>query len=302
MPGTASKTPVKIAIVGPGRLGTALAIALSRCNYQISALVGRRAAQIKRSAKFLEAPVQILVAKEIKLLSAPDLILVTAPDEQIPTVVNSLAKIKIARKKFPIVLHTSGALSSSILKRLREQGWSVGSIHPLISVSEPNAGANDLEGCYWCVEGDVRAQRISRSIVRDLKGHSFSIAAEMKPLYHAAAVMSSGNVVALFDVAIDMLNVCGLERDQAQKVLLPLLTSTLKNLANGSPAKSLTGTFSRGDLATLNRHLIALKDKRLVDAESLYRQLGRKAVSLAAENGLDPSVVKLLESRLKNKR
>ena len=299
MPGIASKTPVKIAIVGPGRLGTALAIALSRCNYQISALVGRRAAQIKRSAKFLDAPVQILVAKEIEKILVPDLLLITTPDDQIPSVLVSLSRLKVPSRVRPIVVHTSGALSSLILKPLADSGWSTGSIHPLVSVSDPRAGAGDFEGCYWCVEGDQRATTLSRKIISKLKGHSFSISSEMKPLYHAAAVMSSGNVVSLFDVAVDMLTVCGLPRSDARKVLLPLITSAVKSLSKQSPAGALTGTFARGDLGTLNRHLEALKDKRLVEAETLYRLLGLKSLKLAAENGLQASVVKLLEDRLK---
>ena len=103
----------------------------------------------------------------------------------------------------PIALHTSGALSAEVLGPLREKGWHTGSIHPLISVTDRTEGG--LEGAVWSVEGDNAALRVAKSIVRDLGGKSFSIRSEDKPLYHAAAVMASGNVVALFDVALEML-------------------------------------------------------------------------------------------------
>ena len=73
------------------------------------------------------------------------------------------------------------------------------------------------EGAFWSVEGDKAALRVGKAIVRDLGGKSFSIRSEDKPLYHAAAVMSAGNVVALFDVALEMLVQCGLTRKTAQQ-------------------------------------------------------------------------------------
>ena len=77
--------------------------------------------------------------------------------------------------------------------------------------------------------------RLGKEIVRDLGGKSFSIRTEDKPLYHAAAVMVSGNVVALFDVALEMLGDCGLDRKTARAVLLPLIASTVRSLQTKSP-------------------------------------------------------------------
>jgi predicted short-subunit dehydrogenase-like oxidoreductase (DUF2520 family) len=100
-------------------------------------------------------------------------------------------------------------LSSEILAPLRARGWSTGSLHPLISVTDPHT---PLDGAFWCVEGEPRAARLAKAIVRDLGGTSFSINAAEKPLYHAAAVMTAGHVTALFDVALEMLVACGLTR------------------------------------------------------------------------------------------
>ena len=188
-----------------------------------------------------------------------------------------------------IVLHTSGALSSDVLAPLRKTGWSVGSLHPLVSVSEPRAGARLLHGAFWCVEGDKRAVRLARSLVRDLDGKSFSISSENKPLYHAAAVMASGNVTALFDVALELLGQCGLNPKQAQEALMPLLASAVRNLENLNPSQALTGTFARGDVETVKRHLQVLKSNKF--ALEIYRLLGLRSLDLAASR-LDPAVVK----------
>lgn len=283
---TLNKPKPEVSIVGTGRLGTALAIALAREGYTIRALVTRR------SAAFLKGSSRIMAVKELADLPAPELLLIATPDDQIAKVAQTLAKLDWDTDWVKTVLHTSGALSASVLTPLREKEWSTGSLHPLVSVSEPKAGARLLKGAFWSVEGDKRAARLARTIVRDLDGKSFSISSENKPLYHAAAVMASGNVTALFEVAIEMLTACGLTRRQAQTALLPLLASAVRNLEELDPAHALTGTFARGDLQTVKRHLASLKNHEA--ALEVYRLLGRRSLDLAASR-LDPLVVKRIK-------
>jgi predicted short-subunit dehydrogenase-like oxidoreductase (DUF2520 family) len=118
-------------------------------------------------------------------------------------------------------------------------------------------------------------------IVSDLGGESFSIKADKKPLYHAAALMASGHVVALFDIAIEMLVNSGLTAERARELLLPLVESNTRNLTNLDPARALTGTFARGDFATVQRHLLALATSGLKDALTVYKLLGARSMVLA---------------------
>ena len=189
-----------------------------------------------------------------------------------------------------VVLHTSGALSSAVLAPLAERGFHTGSIHPLISVSDPRAGADALNGAFYCVEGDSVAVRFAKTIVRDLNGHAFTIKPESKALYHAAAVMASPHLVALFDLALQLLVSCGLKSKEAQQVLAPLLQSTVNNLKQTSPEKALTGTFARGDVATVKRHLKALSPNQPAEALEIYKLLGLHSLQLAAQQGLDPKL------------
>jgi predicted short-subunit dehydrogenase-like oxidoreductase (DUF2520 family) len=292
-----SKRKPTVTVIGAGRLGTALAIALSRNGYAIQALVGRRKSKLKKAASLLHDPVDLLALEEIK--KPGDIALITTPDDQLPAVASSLGRLQIDSRHPPTALHTSGAISSEILLPLAKLGWRIGSIHPLVSISEPLAGAQLFKGAFWCVEGDRRAIQQGRRLIRNLAGRSFSIKSNAKPLYHAAAVMTSGNVVALFDIAIDMLSHCGLKRDEAQRILVPLLQSTFTNLESSNPAKALTGTFSRGDLETVKRHLAALSGKELESARALYRLLGRKALQLSESNGLDRTISRRIATLLK---
>jgi len=294
MPDRKRKEKPKVAIIGAGRLGTALAVALAAKGYAIRALVARRvesarkaATLVGKAATLLDGNVAALAAKHIGSLPDADLFLISVPDDQIARVARDLSALRLARK--PTALHTSGALSSEVLSSLAAQGWNVGSVHPLISVPDAKA---PIHGAFWSVEGDRRAVRLAKTLVRDLDGTSFSIRTAEKPLYHAAAVMTSGNVTALFDVALEMLVECGLTRKTARQVLQPLLVSTVHNLQTKDPSEALTGTFSRGDVETVKRHLAALKRHKLDAALELYRLLGKQSLKLTKNH---PQITQILK-------
>jgi predicted short-subunit dehydrogenase-like oxidoreductase (DUF2520 family) len=92
--------------------------------------------------------------------------------------------------------------------------------------------------------------------------------------------MTSGNVTALFDVALEMLVECGLTRKTARRILQPLLVSTVHNLEAKDPAQALTGTFSRGDVETVKRHLASLREHKLAEALELYCRLGKRSLKM----------------------
>jgi len=290
MPDRKRKQKPQVSIIGTGRLGTALALALAARGYSIQSLVARRAQSAHRAAILLDKKPQVLTCKDLQSLAPADVFLITVPDDQIAGVAAELSRLRIDRKRKPTALHTSGALSAGVLTPLREEGWQTGSIHPLISISDSDS---KIHGAYWSIEGDRATLQLAKTIVEDLDGKSFSIRSEDKPLYHAAAVMSSGNVVALFDVALEMLKECGLDRKTARNILLPLIASTARSLETKDPAQALTGTFSRGDVETVKRHLTALKKKELADALELYRLLGKRSLKLTKEH---PQITQILES------
>jgi predicted short-subunit dehydrogenase-like oxidoreductase (DUF2520 family) len=268
-----------VSIIGAGRLGTALGLALNSAGYPIVSLVARRRQRARKAARLLDVPLEVLAAEDLHRYQPSDLVLIAVPDDRIAEVAEALGRLGTVTR--PFVLHTSGALSSAVFANVAKKGWHTGSIHPLASVSDPVAGVEALRNAYWCIEGDAMATRLARRIVRDLGARSFSIQSKDKPLYHAAAVMTSGHVTALFDIALDMLENCGIRRRKARQILFPLLDSTAANLSRAEPAKALTGTFARGDITTLKLHLEALKAKNLEEALKLYLLLGSHSLKLA---------------------
>ena len=272
---------MKISIVGIGRVGGALALALSKNGFEIDHLMARRIEDFEKISGLVNGKPKYLLFQDLREITT-DVLLICTQDFEIRNVVSNLAG-KIKNK--PFVFHASGSLSSEILRDLKKIGCKIGSIHPLISISDAVLGANHFENAYFCIEGDEEAVQVGEKIVKNLKGKPFSIETKYKVLYHASAVTACGHLVALVDVAVEMLKKCGLGESDAQKILLPLIRSAVDNLANQTTASALTGTFARADVETLDRHLESLRENVSPEALDIYLQLGNRSANLAEKQG-----------------
>ncbi len=266
-----------ISIIGIGRLGGALAIALAKKGYEIENLVARDTQTVEKIKHLFSPKTKILSPEEFSEIKS-DIILIATQDFEIETVAENLAENLSYQ---PFVFHTSGSLSSEILEKLKD--CKIGSIHPLVSISDAIIGAEKFADVYFCVEGEAEAVKIAEKISGDLGGKSFSIETKFKALYHASAVTACGHLVALIDVANEMLAKCGLDEENAQKILLPLIKSTVENLAVQNTSEALTGTFARLDTETFERHLNIMKENVSGEALETYLQLGMRSLHLVKE-------------------
>lgn len=292
-----SKRP-SVSIVGSGRLGSALAVALVAAGYRLDAVAARRGTSARKTAKLLGGKTLYLSVNQLSQLPPSRLVIISTPDDVIGLIARKLADLQVGKADGRIFLHTSGALSSETLAPLAARGFAIGSLHPLLAVTSPANGVQSLNDAFWCVEGKRAATKVARIIVSDLGGQSFSIKADKKPLYHAAALMASGHVVALFDIAIEMLVSSGLTAERARELLLPLVESNTRNLATLDPARALTGTFARGDFATVQRHLLALSTSGLKDALTVYKLLGARSMVLAEKTRIQRRALKKIRKSL----
>jgi predicted short-subunit dehydrogenase-like oxidoreductase (DUF2520 family) len=183
------------------------------------------------------------------------LVWITVPDDAIAKVATKLARKQDWRGK--LVLHSSGALTSDVLSPLREKGAVIASVHPgmtFVSKSVPS-----MQGVPFGVEGDPRAVRLAKTIVAELGGSAITIRKENKILYHAFDTFASPMLIGLMAALHQVGAAAGIPQSRVTTMAGPLLRRTLENYLEHGAASALSGALIRGDVATIRRHLAALK-------------------------------------------
>ncbi|HMQ03453.1 MAG TPA: DUF2520 domain-containing protein [Pyrinomonadaceae bacterium] len=282
-------------IVGVGRLGGALAIALDRAGIEIERLITNRTPIDPNVFKAISTEPEIADLGYITEITSTFLFITTSDN----AIVKTAASLSDRLRPFTVVFHCSGAYPSNILSGLSDLGNPTGSFHPLLSVSDPLTGAGMFREAYFCIEGDPRAVAAARAVASALGGHVFSIDDSMRALYHASAVMAAGHIAALIASASRLMEFCGLDEEEAVKVLLPLVRSTVQNISAQGPSKALTGPFARGDKATIERHLAAFDRQELSTEKYVYLALGMRSLELANTDCLTGEVSERLEQTIK---
>jgi len=128
----------------------------------------------------------------------------------------------------------------------------VPSLHPLTSF---DGRAADWKGTPLAVTGAAPALLVEA--FRDLGFAPFDLPGDLKPLYHACAVLSSGHAATLWLGAARMMAEQGVMLPG--KGFLSLAEATLRNIeAHGEQGR--TGPFVRGDEGTIARDASALPE------------------------------------------
>ena len=214
-----------------------------------------------------------------------DVIFITTPDAAIATVWRELADaarmgaLDLAGKT---IAHCSGATPSSVFAGAADLGTRALSIHPLYAMSSRARSWQELGRCWFTLEGDPQACDAWSAALEGLGNRTAHIETAQKTRYHAAAAMASNLVVGLYDLAAEELARCGLSRADAEAAMAPLFLGNAEHIARDGVAASLTGPASRGDIATIDRHLKALgSDDDGSDAAAIYRALTKRLLALS---------------------
>ncbi len=269
---------ITVAIVGAGRVGRTLARKLRGLGWNIGVVVTRSKTSASAAVRAIGAGAAR--GELTRSILAADIMLITTPDDAINKVAVALAKIGGKEWRGKIVLHTSGALDRSELAPLARSGASTGSLHPLQTFS--GRATPRLEGVVFALEGNRQALRVARQITLALGGVPIVIQGRHKPAYHAAAAFAAGNLLAVLEASTQILMAIGFTRRSAARAVIPLVRQMIENFERMGPRSSWTGPLSRGDYATVRRHLEALKPfpKEMLEA---YLGYSRLAVRLFAE-------------------
>ncbi|MGH7533483.1 MAG: Rossmann-like and DUF2520 domain-containing protein [Gemmatimonadales bacterium] len=261
-----------VAVLGAGRMGQALALALRDAGWR-SRLFARDPRRVPGSPVEISGDIATAVA-------GAAVILVAVPDDAIASVAAALRGATPPMEA--VVLHLSGARDRSALASL--EGWAagLGSFWPIQAIAASPGVAGRFAGAFVGLEGDTVALAAGERLAAALGMSAVRIPSEGKALAHAGAVVASNYLVTLLSVAEGLARASGVDPSIADRIYLPLVRTTLENVASLGTTDALTGPLARGDVGTVRLHLASLSGP----ARESYVALGLTTLALAERHGL----------------
>jgi predicted short-subunit dehydrogenase-like oxidoreductase (DUF2520 family) len=257
-----------IAIIGPGRAGSALGRALHTAGYSIAAIGGRNPDNVRNLAEELGAracqnPATTIDLADLTILAVPDDVILPLAADMVESLCSAAGHAAV---------HLSGAQDRSALRPLAQQGGlRTGVFHPLQTFRRGPQAVQNVPGTYFGIDADPPLRDQLTQMASDIEGHPFDLQGVDRALYHAAAVFAANYSMTLLAEAIALAGEAGLDEATAQRGMTMLLAGAVNNLKDLAPADAITGPASRGDEGTIAKHLAALKDDPA--AQRLYQLL-----------------------------
>ena len=264
-----------IAIIGPGRAGSALGRALHQAGYTIAAIGGRNPDNVRNlaaelGAKACQSPATTIDLADLTILAVPDDVILPLATDMVDSLCSAAGKAAV---------HLSGAQDRTALRPLAQQAsLRTGVFHPLQTFRRGPEAVQNVAGTYFGIDADAPLRDQLTQLARDLQGHPFDLTTVDRALYHAAAVFAANYPITLLAEAIALAAEAGLDGETARRGMTTLLAGAVNNLRDLPPADAITGPASRGDQGTIDRHLEALKNDP--ELQRLYKLLADRTKEL----------------------
>lgn len=294
MSGDAPLRGSRVAVVGPGRVGSTLAAGCVRAGLRLVAVAGGSGdAAADLAARHAGARVHEHPAGAVE---AADLVLLCTPDDAIADVVTEVA-VADAWREHHRVVHVSGASGLAPLRRAALAGARVAACHPAQTFPAPRAGGGPdpdrLLGVRWAVTAAPADVTWAHELVTLLGGDATDLPDAARVLYHAGLTVGANAVGAAVAVARQLLLAARV--DDPAAFLAPLVEASVTNVLRDG-ASALTGPVVRGDSGTVTAHLRAL-DADVPSLGEAYRHLAA-AVLGQVRATLDADAVAALDALL----
>ncbi len=270
----------RLAFIGAGRLGTALARACAARGEAVVAVASRSQAAAEQLAAQLTVKLPACRAlSPAQAVQAADWVFLTVSDDAIASLAESLPW-----RPGQLALHCSGATELSALAAAARAGAQTAGFHPLQIFSDPEQAEYLLAGSTVAIElgaADAALQQRLHGLAQVLGMQPLQLPPGSRAAYHAAANFSASFLLSLLEEAAQLWAQVGLPESAALPALLPLARGTLAAAQARGLAGALSGPIARGDLGVVAAHLQAL-DALGGSHGTFYRELAQRQLHLAA--------------------
>lgn len=266
-------------IIGPGRVGTALALALAHAGYDIVAVAGRGHESLDAFCARLPHARPLPAADAAR---AGELVVLAVPDDVLGALVRQVA-VDDGVVPGSRWVHVAGGAGTDVLRPAALAGARVAACHPGQTIPDPDAGVASLPGTAWAVTAAPGDLGWARVLVTDLRGTPVTVTEDNRTLYHCGLVVGANATSSVVTLARELLLGAGVGDPQA--FLGPLATAAAAHAAERG-ASALTGPVRRGDAGTVAGHLTELRIA-MPEAVDAYVELARLALRHARRAGLD---------------
>ena len=268
---------LRIGIVSAGRVGAALGGALARAGHEVVAASAVSAESVRRVQRLLP-DVPIRPADEV--VATADFVLLAVPDDALRPLVTGLANTGTWRAG-QLVAHTSGAHGIGVLDAAAARGVLALALHPIMTFTGRPEDVDRVSGASFGITAPEEMRPVAEALVVEMGGEPVWVPEAARPLYHAALTVGSNHLVTLVNDALSLLASAGVE--QPARLLAPLLSAALDNVLRLGDA-ALTGPVSRGDVATVTRHVQTLAQAAPGLLPS-YLAMARRTAERARDSG-----------------
>jgi len=267
----------RIGIIGAGRVGTALGVALSRAGWPVVAVASRDVARRANFARLIPAARPFSEAPAV--LDEADLVLLTVPDDAVAAVT---AKLRLYGGQ--ALVHTSGLLPARVLEPALAAGARGGAFHPLVAFADLERAVASLVGATVAVDAEPPLLGVLGEMAEAIGAQPVRIGGGGRAAYHAAAMLAAGGFVGLLHAIAEVGRGAGLDEAGSLAIYAPLIRQSLANAESLGIDAALTGPVVRGDEQTIRAHLDALR-RLAPGALRLYRAAAAREVEIAVVRG-----------------
>ncbi len=280
-----------IAFIGCGRVGTSLVKYFKDRDLNVIGMNDRTASVGQESAEFVGVP---FFADRAELITESDVIFITVSDGAIPIVWNEILQGQNSYLSGKTFVHCSGALSSAVFLSGDENlHIAAASLHPAQAFCDKYESYKALPQTVFTAEYDIPPNMPNRiTQLLDILGNRYAVIdGASKAKYHAANVIASNLMVALFSLAQQSLSECGISEEVSRSLLGSLAVGNAQNILQNGVVKALTGPIDRADAETVAKHLQVLDGETL----EIYRHLSLELVNIAKQKNPEKDYGEIME-------